>query len=365
MEQEIRFCTTPDGVRIAIAISGNGPPLVKAANWLSHLEFDWQSPVWRHWLQGLTKHHTLIRYDERGCGLSDWDVNDFSLAAWVSDLETVVDTVGLDSFPLLGISQGGAVAIEYALRHPERVSHLILYGAFARGALRRHDSSTDPEERRTLLSLIKLGWGRENPAFRQVFTTLFIPEGTPEQQSWFNKLQRVSTSPENAVRFAGGFAQIDVTENAKKITAPTLVLHSKGEANIPFEEGRLLAAMISGARLIPLDSNNHILLETEPAWTRFLAEFYSFLGITDAAAARPARAQLPLSAPYSELTMRELDVLELLARGYRNAEIAKELVLSPKTVRNYVSRILGKLGLHSRGEAIVIAKKWGFGLEEE
>ncbi|MGH7578577.1 MAG: alpha/beta fold hydrolase, partial [Gemmatimonadales bacterium] len=201
-EQQIRFCTSSDGARVAYATTGNGPPLVKAANWLSHLEFDWNSPVWRHWIRELSRDHTLVRYDERGCGLSDWAAEEFSLDAWVRDLEAVVDRLGLERFPLLGISQGGPIAIAYALRHPERVSRLILYGSYSRGRGHRNLSEREREEREVMLRMIAVGWGQDHAAFRQVFTSLFIPEGSPEQVHWFNELQRVSASPENAVRIA-------------------------------------------------------------------------------------------------------------------------------------------------------------------
>jgi predicted ATPase/pimeloyl-ACP methyl ester carboxylesterase/DNA-binding SARP family transcriptional activator/tRNA A-37 threonylcarbamoyl transferase component Bud32 len=277
-EQEIRFCSSADEVRLAYATVGQGPPLVKAANWLSHLEYDWESPVWRHWLQGLSQHHRLIRYDERGCGLSDWDAADMSFEAWLSDLEAVVDAAGVDRFPLLGISQGGAIAIAYAVRHSERVSHLILYGSYARGKLHRNLSESQLLEAKTLIDLIKIGWGRENPAFRQVFSALFMPDGTPDLFRAFNELQRVSSSPENAARIVSGFNEINVTELARQVTAPTLVLHARDDGRIPFEEGRLLAGLIPNARFVPLESKNHILLEYEPAWQKFLTEFHRFVG---------------------------------------------------------------------------------------
>lgn len=278
LTQVIRFCTAPDGVRLAYAIVGQGPVLVKAANWLSHLEYDWNSPVWRHWLTGLARNHTLVRYDERGCGLSDWDVQDFSLEAWVLDLETVVDAMGLERFPLLGLSQGASIAVAYAVRHPERVSHLILYGGYLRGRMHRNLTPEQKEELNVLTQLIKIGWGQEHPAFRQVFSMLFLPEGTPEQMHAFNELQRITTSPEIAARIVGAFQYIDVRDLAPQITQPTLVLHAKDELRIPFEEGRLTAAMIPNARLVQLESKNHILLENEPAWARFLEEIDAFLG---------------------------------------------------------------------------------------
>jgi DNA-binding SARP family transcriptional activator/pimeloyl-ACP methyl ester carboxylesterase len=277
LSQAIRFCTAPDGVRLAYAVVGAGPVLVKAANWLSHLEYDWNSPVWRHWLTGLASSRTLVRYDERGCGLSDWNVEDFSLDAWVMDLETVVDALGLERFPILGISQGASIAIAYAVRHPEKVSHLILYGGYARGRYHRDLTPKQREELEVMLQLIKLGWGKEHPAFRQVFSTLFLPEGTPEQMHAFNELQRITTTPEIAARIVKGFQFIDVRDQAKQLIQPTLVLHARDELRIPFEEGRLMAALIPNARLIPLESKNHILLESEPAWQRFLDEVNAFL----------------------------------------------------------------------------------------
>jgi serine/threonine protein kinase/pimeloyl-ACP methyl ester carboxylesterase/tetratricopeptide (TPR) repeat protein len=278
-DQQIRFCTSTDGASIAYATVGSGPPLVKAANWLSHLEFDWQSPVWRHWLKELSRYQTLVRYDERGCGLSGWNVEDFTLDAWVRDLEAVVDSLKLERFPLFGMSQGGPIAIAYAARHPEKVSHLILYGSYARGRGHRGLSKEEMEERELTIRLIKVGWGKEHPAFRQVFTSLFIPEGTPEQLHWFNELLRITTPTENAARIIRGFDQIDVCELAAKLDVPTLVLHAQNDLRVPFGEGRYLASLIPGARFIPLEGKNHILLEDEPAWPRFLKEVREFLGV--------------------------------------------------------------------------------------
>jgi serine/threonine protein kinase/pimeloyl-ACP methyl ester carboxylesterase len=278
-DQQIRFCTSSDGVGIAYATTGSGPPLVKAANWLSHLEVDGRSPVWRHWIRELSRHHTLVRYDERGCGLSDWNVEDFSLEAWVRDLEAVVDALELERFPLLGISQGGPIAIAYATRHPERVSHLILHGSYARGVSHRGLSDQDREERELLLRLIRVGWGKDHPAFRQVFTSLFIPDGTTEQIQWFNELQRVSAKPENAARMCAAFYELDVRALAPQVRAPTLVLHGTGDMRIPFAEGRLLASLIPGARFVPIESRNHLILESEPGWPRFVGEVRSFLGV--------------------------------------------------------------------------------------
>lgn len=282
MEQEIRFCTTPDNVRIAYATTGRGPPLIKAANWLTHLEFELLSPVWRHWIKELSRDHLYVRYDERGLGLSDWQVGEFSFDSWVRDLESVVDSIGLDRFVLLGISQGAPVSVAYTVRHPKRVSHLILHGAYAKGWAKRNLQPEEIEEREAQISLMKAGWGRDNPAYRQIFTSQFIPKATSEQARWFNDLQRASTSPENAVRFMRVFGQIDVSELVPHVDVPTLVLHSRGDVRVPFENGRQIAALIPGARFVPLDSDNHILLEDEPAWKKFLYEVRSFLGIKEA-----------------------------------------------------------------------------------
>jgi DNA-binding winged helix-turn-helix (wHTH) protein/pimeloyl-ACP methyl ester carboxylesterase len=275
-QHEIHFCTASDGVRIAYALAGKGLPLVKAANWLNHLEYDWESPVWSHLLHGLAAEHRLIRYDERGNGLSDWNVDDISFDAFVRDLETVVDAAGLQRFALLGISQGCAVSIAYAVRHPERVSHLVLHGGYARGR-RKRGSQQESDQADALITLMRQGWGKENPAFRHIFTSLFIPGGTPEQMTWFDELQRVTTSPENSVRIREAMNGIDVSELLPHVTVPTLVLHCRSEAVVPFEEGRRVAAGIPGARFVALEGNNHLVLETDPGWGRFLDEIREFL----------------------------------------------------------------------------------------
>lgn len=277
LRQEIQFCTASDGVRIAYAAVGKGPPLVKAANWLNHLEYDWQSPIWSHVLRAIAARYRLIRYDERGNGLSDWDVEDISLEAFVRDLESVADANGLKRFPLLGISQGCAVSIAYAARHPERVSQLVLYGGYARGK-RRRGQQGEVDQADALLTLMRQGWGQENPAFRQIFTSLFIPDATAEQARWFNDLQRMTTSPENAVRIRRTLDEIDVTALLPSVRVPTLVLHCRNDAVQPFEEGRRMAAGISGSRFVALEGSNHLILEYEPAWARLLDEVTRFLG---------------------------------------------------------------------------------------
>lgn len=279
--QEVRFCTAADGVRIAYTAVGDGPPLVKTANWLNHLEYDWQGPIWTHLLHAMAARYRLVRYDQRGNGLSDWDVDDISLETFVSDLETVVDAIGLERFPLLGISQGCAVSVVYAVRHPERVTRLVLYGGYARGRRRRGEPS-EIAQADALLTLIREGWGQENPAYRQIFTSRFIPDATPEQARWFNELQRITTTAENAARIRGTLDDFDVTGLLSQVRVPTLVLHCRDDAVQPFEEGRRMAAGISGSRFVALEGRNHLILEHEPAWPRFLDEMTRFLQVEPA-----------------------------------------------------------------------------------
>jgi pimeloyl-ACP methyl ester carboxylesterase len=275
--QQIRFCEARDGVQLAYSRIGHGPPLIKTGNWMTHLEYDLESPIWRHLYRELAKEHTLVRYDARGNGLSDWDVEEMSFEAFVHDLEAVADAAALERFALLGISQGCAVSIAYAVRHPERVTHLILYGGFAQGWNRRARTDAEKEQAAAMLTLMRLGWGQENPAFRQLFTSQFIPGATKEQADWYNELQRVSTSPENAVRNLQAGGDTDVTELLGKVTVPTLVMHAREDARVPFDAGRRMAAGIPGARFVPLQSRNHLILESEPAFGRFLEEIRTFL----------------------------------------------------------------------------------------
>jgi pimeloyl-ACP methyl ester carboxylesterase/DNA-binding winged helix-turn-helix (wHTH) protein len=275
--QHIAFCRAADGVRLAYAVAGEGPPLVRAANWMTHLGYDIESPVWRHWVRDLAAGRTFIRYDERGCGLSDWEAQDFTFDDWVADLETVVEALGLERFPLLGVSQGGAVAVAYAARHPQRVSHLILCGAYARGRAVR--AMNDDEKRAAALDLdlARVGWGRDDPAFRQVFAAQFQPDGTRADWEAFDHLQRRTTSPENAVRFLDEFGRIDVRDLAREVSCPTLIMHSADDHRVPMRYGEELAALIPDSHLVALPSNNHLLTETEPAWQMFLTELTDFL----------------------------------------------------------------------------------------
>ena len=265
-----------DGVQLAYSRMGSGPPLVKTGNWMTHLEFDFESPIWRHLYRELSRDHTLIRYDARGNGLSDRDVEEVSFETFVSDLEAVVDAAGLERFALLGISQGCAVSIAYAVRHPERVSHLVLLGGYALGWAKRARSAAEKEQVAAMVTLVRLGWGQENPAFRQLFTSQFIPGGSKEQVDWFNELQRISTSPEDAVRNLIANGDTDVSASARQVTVPTLVMHARDDARVPFDQGRRLAAGIPGARFVPLASRNHLILEDEPAFPRFLQEMRAF-----------------------------------------------------------------------------------------
>jgi pimeloyl-ACP methyl ester carboxylesterase/DNA-binding winged helix-turn-helix (wHTH) protein len=278
--QDVRFCRASDGVRLAVASAGTGSPLVKAANWLTHVRYDWQSAVWRHWLRDLSARHRLVHYDERGCGLSDWDVADVSFEAWVHDLETVADAAGLARFPLLGMSQGGAVAATFAARHPDRVSHLVLYGSFPLGRRRRARNEDELREADVMLQLLRSGWGREDSPFGRMFAAQFMPDGSLEQWAAFVELQRRTTSAENALRLMSVSAEIDVTDIAPLVRAPTLVLHATGDQVVPREQGELFASLVPGARFVALEGANHVLLAHEPAWSRFLTEVEAFLGGT-------------------------------------------------------------------------------------
>lgn len=350
MQQTIRFVKAPGGVRLAVGVSGGGPPIIKAANWLSHLEFDWHSPVWRHWFQFFSSTHQLMRYDPRGCGLSDWEVDDLCQARQLEDLEAVIDAMGLERFPLLGISQGGATCIEYAVKHPERVSKLILYGAYAEGWAQRGE-----EARRAgmaLVELIRQGWWQDNPAFRQLFGSLFIPDANAEQIRWFSDLMRTTTRPEIAARIFESFGNINVRSSLSQVKVPTIVIHARGDARIPLDQGRLLAAEISGAQFVTLEGRNHILIEAEAAWEHFKEAFNEFLGVA-APSARPEPARL------DELTARENGILHLVALGHGNADIAQQLFISEKTVRNHLTSIFEKLGVDSRARAIIVARDRG------
>ncbi len=329
---QIRFTTAADGARLAYAIHGRGPPLVRVATWLTHLESDWESPIWSHWLRRLGETHTVLRYDERGCGLSDPGVGELSVDTWVADLEAVVDAAGVERFDLLGVSQGAAIAVAYAARHPHRVAGLVLYGGYARG--RRVRGQQEQEE--ALVAAIRAGWTTDDPAFRHVFSMLFLPHGSPEQMAWYDELLRASTTVDSAVSLFRARGAVDVVESAAAVKAPTLVMHARGDHVVPVQEGRLLAKLIPNARLVLLDSENHILLADEPAWEQFLSALRGFLGVPVAP---------PSAPPAGELSAREIDVLELVAAGLTNEAIAERLFISIRTVERHISNIYIKLGL--------------------
>jgi pimeloyl-ACP methyl ester carboxylesterase/DNA-binding CsgD family transcriptional regulator len=336
--QDLRFCRSADGTRLAYAVHGSGPPLLLASCWLSHLEFDWQSPVWRHFLLDLGRFATVIRYDERGFGMSDWDVEDFGLEARVADLAAVVDAAGLDRFALVGMSQGGPVALTYATQHPHRLSRLVLYGT-STGALRRGPEAGEIEE--AFLQMIKVGWARPDSIFRRVFTSLMIPSATEEQACWLDALQARATSTDNAMRSLAARMRVDVSAVLPDLATPALVIHAREDRMVDFAMGRELAVSIPDARLVTLDSDNHITLAAEPAWQVFVDEVSAFLAADRVAGAVP-------DGDLRTLTDRELDVLRLVGRGCDNAELARELCMSVRTVERHLTSIYAKLGLSGR-----------------
>jgi pimeloyl-ACP methyl ester carboxylesterase/DNA-binding CsgD family transcriptional regulator len=347
--QEIRFCRSADGVRIAYAVHGQGPPLVVSTCWLSHLQHDWESPVWRHFLADLGRFATVVRFDERGYGLSDWDVEDFSLEARIGDLEAVVDHSGVERFALMGMAQGGPVSIEYAARHPERVTRLLFYGSYA--AANPDPTPEQVELSDTYLQMIKVGWARPDSAFRRVFTTMMIPHATEEQMRWLDELQRVSVSASTAVASQKVRRWADVRASLPRIDVPTLVLHSRGDRMNEFESSVALASAIRGARLVPLESDNHIVLEDEPAWQVFRSEVEAFLAPDRALApADPASGLdgIPHGAGLDGLSQRELEVLRLAAQSQDNDEIAESLGLSVRTVERHLQNVYVKLDLHGK-----------------
>jgi len=351
----IRFCKSFDGTRIAFAEMGDGPVIVRAPHWLTHLEHELRIPFWKPWLERFSTGRRLLRMDQRGCGLSDWDVADISFEAYVRDLEAVVDEAGLsEPFTLFGHSQGAAAAIAYAVRHPERVSHLVLLGGYARGIENRELPATVRAEFEALVQLVQAGWGREDATYRQMFAMQFIPGAGLEEIKAMGELQRTASSAANATRLLRSFYAIDVRDEATRVRCPTLVMHATSDRRIPFEEGRHMAGLIPGARFVPLDSDNHILLPHEPAYEKFFSELDAFV---------PASARAGERATFGALTPREAEILERIARGLNNGRIAAELGVSEKTVRNNVTQIFDKLGVATRAEAIVLARDHGIGAE--
>lgn len=352
--QQIRFCASRDGARIAYATCGTGPPLVFVSNWVHHLELDWDVPAWRPWLSLLSRHRALLRYDWRGCGLSDREKVQFSFEKCFEDLEAVVEAAGLTEFEFFGMAAGSAMGMTYAVRHPERLSRLVLYASYVRNKLAGKPTPQQVEEAQARLKMMELGWPNDTPAYGQFYGSLHVPDASPEQSRSFADLARRTTSPQNAVSLLRTFFGIDLQEVVPNVRCPTLVLHARGDSIIRFEEGRSVAALIPGARFVPLESRNHVLLDTEPAWQQLVAAIDEFLPT-------PAPSSGAGGLMLDELTARERQVLELVAQGLDNATIGERLHISERTARNHVSAILAKLGINTRAQAIVRAREAGFG----
>ncbi len=349
-QQQIRFCTSADGTRLAVATVGSGPPLVKAATWLTHVEKDPDNLFTRHWVAELSRENTLTRYDSRGCGLSDREVERISMEAWIEDLEAVVSTLDIDRFPLLGNSQGAAIAIGYAARHPDRVSHLVLYGGCARGLLKRNPPPKIVDAAAAMLKAAELGWGADSSSFRQVFISQLLHDATAEQQRAVDEAQRLTISGANAVRFMREVFEIDMRDVAPKVQCPTLVFHAKDDPCFPFEEGRLLASLIPDARLVPLPSKNHLPFETDAAWPLFLAELRAFLPTSGTGYPVHEASAGPKNKP--PLTPRQIEILREVGMGQTDKQIARKLSLSPRTVEMHVANALLALKCRTRAEAV-------------
>jgi pimeloyl-ACP methyl ester carboxylesterase/DNA-binding CsgD family transcriptional regulator len=350
LRQHVRYVYTSDGTRLAWAEAGSGPTVVKAANWLTHLEYEWESPVWKHWNSFFSSNFHFVRYDERGCGMSSPQIGTLSLDQWSADLGAVIDAARISApVTLLGISQGAATCIDYAIRHPERVSGLILHGGYARGAMKRGNPDAHSAYQ-AMIDLARLAWGSDNPTFRQIYTSRFIPGGTAEQLGWWNDLCRKSTNGQTIANLFEARALIDISDRLPELKQPALVLHSRNDEVVPVDEGRTLAGGLPAAEYVELDSRNHVLLESEPAWRRFQEAVLQFVP-TKAMTASPA---------FAALSAREHQVLTLMTEGFSNARIAEELRISEKTARNHASNLFDKLGVRSRAEAIVFARDRGF-----
>jgi len=356
MNQNIRFCTTPDGVRLAYAVSGDGPPLVMSATWLTHLEHQWRSLAWRPWLDAFTSEYKVLRHDSRGCGLSDRTTKNLSFETWVRDLECVADAAAFRRFAIVGTCWGGPIAIEYAARHPERVSRLVLYATYAQGRRRRTDSPYEEIKARLWSDLTRIGWGQEDHDFTRLWASLFQPGGSPDHaRSWCDQ-QRAATSADIALRLFKIAGYTDVQEAARKIKCPVLIVRPERDALAPIEQSRLLASLIPDSRFVQLDGENHMPLAEEPAWSQLVTEVRSFLAEPDRVSDTEGN-----SLPLGELTPRERAVLEGIAEGLNNFEIAASLRLSEKTVRNHITRVFDKLCVEQRCQAIVLAREAGLG----
>lgn len=375
MHQDVRFCTTGDGVRIALATAGKGPPLVRVANWLTHLELDWESHVSRHWLTALASHHLLVRHDPRGSGLSDREVGSLELDDWVEDLRAVVDEVGLERFPLLGLGHAGAVALAFAARYPERVSRLVLFGSSAKGAFAPGAHPQMRSDAEALERMMAIGWNDGPPVLRSSFARLFVPEAPDERLLELCHLQQRAANAAEARRLWRAFNSLDVAAVARQVSCPTLVAHVADDAVVPHQQGAQLAALVPHARLLTLAGRNHILLEDEPAWAEFLGQVEGFLAEDGPSSEAPPdvgrreggrAAADPYGVggrpdPFPELTAREREILDLIARGLDNGTISRLLHRSPNTVRNHITSIFSKLGVDYRPQAIVLARDAGFG----
>ena len=352
--EQIRFCTSRDGVRIAYAVCGNGPPLVWSPHWMRHLKYDWVGPLWRPWLELLTRHHTVIRYDWRGCGLSDREGVALHPHSHYEDLEAVIAAAGFERFSLFGMGHGTRIGMAYAARFPTRVSRLVLSGASTCGRVARGQTPEEAAEEEIRLNAMALSWQTDTPAYARFFTTFHFPDANADQYRAHNELLRLATSPANAVAMMKSFHRADVRDSIANVRCPTLVMHSRDESIIPFDWGREVAAQIPDARFVPLESRNHVLLPHEPAWPQMVEAIDEFL---------LARSDASIAAPMAldKLTQREDEVLELVAKGLDNSTIGKRLGISERTARNHVSTILSKLGVNSRAQAIVRAREAGFG----
>jgi pimeloyl-ACP methyl ester carboxylesterase/DNA-binding CsgD family transcriptional regulator len=353
MDQRIAFARSKDKTTIAYALSGEGPPLVRAGTWLTHVHHDWESPIWAHWLRFMSERHTLVRYDPRGCGLSQTDVATITFDDWVADLEAVVDRLELESFPLFGMSQGGAVAAQYAIRHPERVTHLTLYAPLMTGW---HDRSNAFAQQWQLMEqLVLAGWGESNMAFPSMFANLFLPSSPPETRQWYAELQRKSASKQVAGRFMHLLGGLSMFSRLKEIRAPTLVIQIAREQVIDPRTVTGIAGEIRGSQFVSIDSSNHILLEDEPGWQEFKKVFAHHV---PGAAVAPRRST-DARERIAQLSNREQKILGEIAKGLSNREIGEGLFISEKTVRNHITSVFDKLGVSSRAQAIVMAKEAG------
>jgi pimeloyl-ACP methyl ester carboxylesterase/DNA-binding CsgD family transcriptional regulator len=354
-QEQIRFCASRDGTRIAYATCGTGPALVWASHWIHHLNLDWDSPIWRPWLSLLTRHYTVVRYDYRGCGLSDRQGISFSLERHVEDLEAVAESAGLQNFTLVAQAGGGLISLAYAAKHTHKVERLVLYGCQARGRSVRGMPLEAAKESEALLKLIEFGWRNEGPAYGQFFVTLHMPDASADQIRSACDLLRLTTSPENALEILRNFFNTDLSDSVSRVRVDTLVLHAREDPIIPFNEGRTLASLIPNAQFVPLESRNHLLQENEPAWQSLTNALTRFLSIPT------ERGTGTACEVGSELTPRERQVLELIAQGHDNATIGLRLGISGRTARNHVSLIFSKLGVNTRAQAIVRARDAGFG----